>query len=398
MIRNAIRQGLTALAAVSALAASASALAFTPPPFPRIAGVQYGGPFDYNDSTYQAEMAKQSITLLNYWPGMTAGGESIQSVVQAIKSANPNAMVFLYTDMDEQFTDPTGSADASLRTEIDNMKWWLYSDTTFSSPVPSFYGDGGDTINATPYTPKDSNGEDAVDWISNWFVSNYYGQVPNIDGLFMDNVFLEPRVAGDWYRDGQVLQPSDSQAQAAVQAGYERWFQLVRQLMPGKYQLGNVATWYQPGQPNVPSGYQGMVDGGLMEGLIGQSWSTESWAGWQAMENQYYSIMSSMNSPKLAIFNQQGSPTDYQSMRYGLASCLMNDGYYSFTNSANGYTGVVWFDEYNANLGTATTAPPTGAWQNGVWRAHGTATAMCCSPRTPRPRRRCRPATSATSA
>ena len=368
MFRNPIRQGLTALAAVTALAAGTSAFAFTPPPFPRIAGVQYGGPFNYDDSTYQAQMAKQSITLLNYWPGMVAGSQSIESVVQAIKAANPNALVFLYADMDEQFTDPTGSAVASLRTEIDNMKWWLYTDTSYSAPVASFYGDGGDTINATPYTPKDGNGEDAVDWITNWFVSNYYGQVSSIDGLFMDNVFLQPRVAGDWYRDGQVLQPSDSQAQAAVQAGYERYFQLARQLMPGKYQLGNVATWYQPGQPSVPSGYRGMVDGGLIEGVLGQSWSTEAWAGWQAMENQYYSIMSSMSSPKLAIFNQQGDPTDYQSMRYGLTSCLMNDGYYSFTNSANGYTGVVWFDEYNANLGTATTAPPTAAWQNGVWR------------------------------
>src|SRR6185312_12332296 len=30
--------------------------------------------------------------------------------------------------------------------------------------------------------------------------------------------------------------------------------------------------------------------------------------------------------------------------------------------------GVVWFDEYNAKLGTATTVPPTSAWQKGVWR------------------------------
>ena len=47
----------------------------------------------------------------------------------------------------------------------------------------------------------------------------------------------------------------------------------------------------------------------------------------------------------------------------------MNNGYYSFTNPSNGYTGVVWFDEYNANLGQpVSTSLPTAAWQNGVWR------------------------------
>lgn len=368
MIRNPFRHGLTALAAVSALATCASASAFTPPPFPRIAGIQVGGPFDYNDPTYQSEMAKQAITVMNYWPGMAPGGESMQSIIQAIKSANPNALVFMYIDSDEQFTDPTNSADASLRTQLNKMKWWLYTNTSDTSAVLSFYGDGGDTINNTPYTPKDSSGEDAVDYITRWFVSNYYPAMPNVDGFFMDNVFLKPRVAGDWYRNGQVLQTSDPKAQAAIQAGYERYFDLVRTLMPGKYQIGNVATWYQPGQPSVPSGYKGMTDGGLIEGLIGNSWSTETWAGWQSMEDQYFSIMATENSPKLAIFGQWGNPTDYQSMRYGLSSCLMNDGYYSFTNTAKGYSGVVWFDEYNAKLGQPTTSPPTAAWQNGVWR------------------------------
>ena len=46
----------------------------------------------------------------------------------------------------------------------------------------------------------------------------------------------------------------------------------------------------------------------------------------------------------------------------------MNDGYYGFTSSATRYHGVVWFDEYNAKLGAAVGAPPTSAWQKGVWR------------------------------
>jgi len=74
-----------------------------------------------------------------------------------------------------------------------------------------------------------------------------------------------------------------------------------------------------------------------------------------------------MAEPKLGIFNQWGDPHDYQSMRYGLGSALLGDGYYSFTDTSQGYHGVVWFDEYDAKLGSATTTPTT-AWQKGVWR------------------------------
>lgn len=366
MIRHSLRRFVTASTAVAALAISASALAFTPPSFPRIGGIQIGGPFNYNDPTYEAQLARQSVTVLNYWPQMNPGGESMQSVVAAIKAINPNALVFLYTASDEAMTDPTGSALGPVISQMNSQKWWLYTSTSYSAMVPSFYGNGSQTINNTPYTPKDSSGDDSIDWMTKWYTSNYGSQVPNADGLYMDNVFTQPRVAGDWYRNGTVLQPSDPKAQAAIQAGYERWFSLAHQLMPGKYQLGNIATWGQG--TTVPSGYQGMADGGILEAMIGESYSVEAWGGWQEMMQQYATVMASLSGPKLAIFNQWGSPTDYQSFRYGFASCLMNDGYYSFTNTATGYTGVVSFDEYNANLGQETTSPPTAAWQKGVWR------------------------------
>jgi hypothetical protein len=369
MIRHTFRQSLTALAAVAALATCASALAFTPPPFPRIGGIENGGPFNYNDPSYQAALAKQSVMVLNYWPGMAPGGESMESVVQAIKAINPNALVFLYADTDEGYTSGDSSvAFAPVTAKINSMNWWLYPNRSDSSPVPSFYGNGGFTINNTPYTPRDSSGMDSIDWLTHWFVSTYTAAVPSMDGFFMDNVFVQPRVSGDWYRNGNDLSASNFQAETAIQAGYERWFSLAHQLMPGKYQIGNIATWGQSGAPPIPSGYQGMANGGVLEAMIGQSWSIESWGGWQEMMSQYTAAMQALSAPKLAIFNQWGNPTDYQSMRYGLASCLMNDGYYSFSSSSSGYSGVTWFDEYNANLGQAVSPPPMSAWQHGVWR------------------------------
>jgi hypothetical protein len=366
MSRHLTRRFSAVFAAIVALALSASAIAFTPPPFPRLAGIDNGGQANYNDPAYEDDLAKLSVMILKYWPGLAPGGESMDSIVKAIKARNPNALVFLYTDIDSltlSGTDPR----SSIRDKINAMKWWLYSGANFTNPVPSFYGHSEYTINSSPYSPKDANGDTSVDFLAKWYASNYYQPNPDIDGFFMDNVFVQPYVAGDWYDNGVVLQHTDPRAAAALQAGYERWFSDMRRLMPGKYQLGNITSWARGGTA-VPTGYLNMVNGGVLEGLIGLSYSVESWGGWQAMMQQYSVAMQVTSDPKLVVFNQWGDPTDYQSFRYGLASCLMNDGYYSYTSNSQGYYGVVWFDEFNANLGTATSPPPTGPWQKGVWR------------------------------
>ena len=363
MLHHPIRRLCAAFAAVAALALSASAFAFAPPQFPRLAGIENGGQANYNDPTYQDALAKLSVMILKYWPGLTPGGESMDSIIEAIKAKNPKALVFLYTDIDAAVPSATGSM-SPLIAKINAMHWWL---TDGTSVVPSFYGHGEVTIDSSPLTPKDASGETSIDWMTRWYVSNYYTPNPDIDGLFMDNVFPQPRVAGDWSGDGVVLQPSNPQAAAALQAGYERWFSLTHQLMPGKYQIGNIGSWVTSAV-TVPAGYVDMANGGVLEAIIGQSYSAETWGGWPAMMKEYQTIMQVVSAPKLVIFNQWGDPTDYQSFRYGFAACLMNDGYYSFTSSSTGYSGVVWFDEYNAQLGNPIGAAPTAAWQKGVWR------------------------------
>jgi hypothetical protein len=55
-------------------------------------------------------------------------------------------------------------------------------------------------------------------------------------------------------------------------------------------------------------------------------------------------------------------------MRYGLASTLMDDGYYCFNTESGGGGDAPSFDEYDTNLGNAISAPQTVAWQKGVFR------------------------------
>lgn len=109
------------------------------------------------------------------------------------------------------------------------------------------------------------------------------------------------------------------------------------------------------------------------------------------MMASYRKVKAFAGTGKILIFSQTGRPTDYKNFRYGFASCLMDDGYYDLSDPTVGsiYGQYVrWFDEYDlagtsdtAWLGTAVDAPPTAAWQNGVWRRRFTGGMVLVNPR-----------------
>ena len=363
-----IRKGTLVVAGIAALAASSASSAWTPPDFPRVGGIQIGSPFNYNDPTYEANLARQSIMVLADYPTMTPGGMSMQQAVSNIKARNPNALVFIYVNANQLHPEQALNTTSwgPYHRQMDHMKWWLYSDKSLTQQVNAGFGTKGDyELNMTLFTPKDSSGNTAIEWMTRFFVSTYAKPAPAIDGLFMDNVFWRPYIDGDWDRDGTVDSQTNPTVQSWLRQGYARYFSLVSTLMPGKYQLGNIGDWGHPS--SVLTEYQGLVNGGVLEAYMGKSWSVETWGGWANMLAEYRRVMANVVAPKLVIFNQWGSSTDYQGMRYGLGTCLLDDGYYSFTDKTAGYYGVVWFDELSQSLGAGRT-PPTTAWQKGVWR------------------------------
>jgi len=342
------------------------------PPFPRLAGVNYGGPFDYDSASYQAKLAKLDIVLLNYWPNFKPGGKSFNSVVQNIKSINPQTKIFLYTNMMEMEDLTNSSADAwsEKRNKLNSMNWWLYSSGSSGSRVLSDFGKAvGKPVYDTNFSlfgSRDSSGLQYWQWAANWYFRQFYQANPAIDGFYEDNVFWKNHSAGDWNRDGTAEAPGSPTAGTWIRQAYDQYFKLLETLMPGKYQIGNMADWGS--KEAVYPELQGDLNGGLMEGLMGRSYSPETWASWGEMMRWYRKTMAAVSAPKLLIFQEAGSPTDYKSLRYGLTSCLMDDAYFNYYSTADGYHGVIWFDEYDVNLGNATSTPPQAAWQNGVWR------------------------------
>ena len=368
MLLELIKRGSIVAATLAAFAASAAASAWTPPPFPRVGGIQIGSPFNYDNPTYQENLAKQNIMVLSNYPGMKPDGVPMQTALTQIKAKNPNALIFTYVNANQLRPDQALNTTSwgPYRAKMNGMKWWLYSNTSLTQYVNAGFGTADDNeLNFTLFSPKDSSGYTAIDWMTHFFVSTYATPEPAIDGFFMDNVFWRPYIDGDWNRDGKIDSQTDATVQSWFRQGYARYFSLVKSLMPGKYQLGNIGDW---GAANSTiTEYQGLANGGVLEGYIGKSWSVETWGGWAATLAQYRKVMSAVAAPKLVIFNQWGAKTDYQSMRYGLGTCLLDDGYYSFTDNSQNYYGVVWFDELDNNLGSGSTKP-TAAWQKGVWR------------------------------
>ena len=88
------------------------------------------------------------------------------------------------------------------------------------------------------------------------------------------------------------------------------------------------------------------------------------------MMDRYRKTIGALKDPSSGLvgFNVWGNTSDYRFFRYAYASCLMSNGYFSFTDAAAGYSSVPWFDEYGCKLGTAGNEPPVGPWQKGVWR------------------------------
>src|SRR4029078_7143251 len=137
-----------------------------------------------------------------------------------------------------------------------------------------------------------------------------------------------------------------------LREGYRERFALMHQLMPGKYVIGNVADWGK--KDAVLTELDGTLDGGVMEGILGTTYSPEKWGSWTEMMRWYRKTMAAIRDPKLGMFDQHGDPRDYQAMRYGLASCLLDDAYFAF--SSNGYGSVHTFDAHDGDFRQAVSA------------------------------------------
>ena len=340
--------------------------AFAADSFPRLATYSIASPQDYWTADYQKQLSAVQIAILSYYPAWGRGaGTTMQDTVKKLKALNPNTKVFLYARPESQQI-PMNSAYAELYTKITNESWWLTTSGTGGSKVLSDFGNGYYLVNTTPSARKDASGKTWMQWYATWLQQNYLAPNPAVDGIYTDNVLWKPRRDGDWDMNGSLNSQNDVATQKLYRQGFAQFSDSMLSASGGKPNIANVADWINAGADLTE--YQGKYNGGLIEHMLGRSYSVETFAGWAEMMKGYRKVMATLAAPKYAICATEGSPTDYQFVRYGLASCLMDDGYFAFTDLSHQYHGVPWFDEYGVKLGNATSGPSTSAWQSGVYR------------------------------
>lgn len=356
---------MSALLTAAAFAHMHSATAQSSPPFPRLGGYLISGSVQssFGTASYQQEVAKLGVAVIGTYPGWSSGGFTNQSAAAAVKAINPNIKLVPYTNIMElePGVGASGSAYSPVYSAANSSNWFL------RSAWPS-----GAITDADGLSQKGLNETVTgyLQWRAKWTAANEFAS--GWDGVYLDNVFYQPRVSADYSQSGSAQ--SASAAGQNWRNGYAAYVGYLRSALPaGSLVTGNVADWAD----GSISGYNQMLDGGVIESIIGQSYSYES-QGWAQMMNAYKIVMNATKPGGYQIFSHDDSNSaDYQGMRYGLGSCLLDNGYYYF--NATSYSGVTWFDEFNSDLGAPIAGPAGSAtatysnggltvYQNGVWR------------------------------
>jgi len=276
-----------------------------------------------------------------------------------VKAINPNTKLAQYINVvDLAPTNTTTDESFALSQEVQARHWWLtHADGTLAS------WNGGLTagVNLSGWASPDAQGRRWPQYKAQFDATNVFAAAPLVDYAFTVNTFRRPRVAADWKHAGSDQPPSDASVQTAMRSGYAAYWSALRSARPNLAVMAG-----SDGDLSEPE-YKGQADAAFLDGLIGKPWSTETWAGWDVMLHQYRSTLANVKPGKVAVFSVFGaSPTDYATLRYGLASALLDDGYFMFRPSSGSRVPAI-YDEYLAPLGKALDAPPTSPASNGIW-------------------------------
>lgn len=340
----------------SILAGNALAQSAPAPAKPRTALIYFGGSVD--SPANLALAARYQIMVLSLWPGM--GEPLLQANVRGIKSINPRIKLAQYLNVNET-RDSAGPSDPFYLTwqSINANDWWLRdaagNRTQWGTPEQMAHN-----VNSTAWTKPDANGQRWPQVKAKFDTDSLLTKMNGIDYVFIDGV-SDPLADADYKRIGTNQSHKDPVIVSAVHNGIVDYLSALRSLNPTLKILGSSADLSSPE-------YKGQVEGTLRECLMGKSWSIETYAGWVPMMNSYRAALANTKAPHDVLFGAcslTSNPALPAVYRYGLASVLLEDGYFAF--SADDYRTFPWFDESDAPLGTAAELPPTAATPSGIW-------------------------------
>jgi len=268
-----------------------------------------------------------------------------KSNLKKIRELNPDIIILAYITSQEanaNIYSSQWSHNATLRKKLaDNIidSWWLKnkdnSRTTF--------WEGTYLLNITDGAGVNSRGQKWNDYLPE-FVDREIISTGLWDGVFYDNIWGDIAwVRGDFDANNDGRGDSISEVNNAWSSGVKKMLKKTRELIGSKYLI--------LGNGKVYDGYQGLLNGVMLEGFP-SSW--ESNGNWDGILKTYSGVSQKNNSPKITIINSYSSRQSYQKMRFGLASVMMEShGYFSFDYDVSSHGQVWWYDEYDVSLGKA---------------------------------------------
>lgn len=319
---------------------------------PKVAALDYDA--SNNGSTKQALLAKFKFVVLGARMGST-----LQSLTNGIHARNGATEMAIYTVPTETSCSQPSSSNTyayPIWNAVQKTNWWLRKADGSKSQWTTTWG--ACDINFTNWARRDSSGRTWPQYRAQYDRDHLLRYAPAVKWWFADNGFGLPRVSADWRRIGTNQSKTDPTIISNVRTGMVNFWD---QLNNG----GQMRVMANVDTDLSFSPYQGRLRGAFYEGAMGRSWSFETWSGWSTTMNRYRALLRNTYG-HLALFQVYGGTTDYRMMRYGLASALLENGWFVYTPSS-GTMKPSWYDEYDARIGTPVEGPPTGPKQNGIW-------------------------------
>ncbi len=275
-----------------------------------------------------------------------------------IRSQNPNAVVFAMISNQEFFPDDESETGhvfvAGLKPE------WVMQDVD-GNPFPAFdYGGGywstmlNLSTDVTTYIPQYLN----QNVISTGLFDGIFYDGTNETWWQADPTSGRPFGPIDFNRDGKA--DTAAELTTAMDLGVQKMLVESRKEFPTDTLIAGNAGWngslLLADDAKTDTLFADLLNGRQIEGFL--NWEKYD-IDWLETLRAYYLMQQVSVEPKTAFILAYCTGTDYDHLRYVLASSLMLDGYFTCTDSQDGsllhpYTSNWWYDEYSVNLSTGT--------------------------------------------
>lgn len=242
-----------------------------------------------------------------------------------------------------------------LYNNVNNNDWWLKDASGQKIEIwPDIYA-----VNITEEDWRDFN----VSFIENRI------NLDKVDGIMYD--FVDSSISH--YSDNGIDINDDSRVDTTSYVN-SKWQEGMSQLFSEtRDEIGDKIIVING---NSLSSYQEDVNGRMFE-TFPTPWEGDG--SWTASMEQYLQKLPAQNiSEQIYVINTNTDNTgvmdNYRKMRFGLASTLLGDGYFSFDHGTLKHAQTWWYDEYDTSLGKAQSEPynlldkDNSIIQAGLWR------------------------------